>query len=337
MITIKEELIEAKKVFKRVGYALFFCALITLLFEIGISVLFDTLLEKGIDLVNNDWYIWVLTDVPLYCFGFIAFILIIKKTPKEIKEKVKLKFKDLLTYMLMCFPIANVGSLIGTGLSYVLTNNTSVNPLDEYLEGNFVLRIIFMAILAPIFEELVFRKVLIDHTRKYGDQIAILFSGLAFGLFHMNLYQFFYAFALGMFFAYIYTKTSDIKYTIIMHMVFNFVGSVISAYILSLDLSVLETDLESILMSSENINSIIIPMLSIEAYVLAFYIVNVVGVILLVKKRKEFKQGLESSIIPKKLIFKIVYLNSGYILYVVFTTALSLVNLYGIKLSSLFK
>ena len=67
----------------------------------------------------------------------------------------------------------------------------------------------FLVIVGPIFEEWLFRKQLIDHTRKYGEKTAILLSGLAFGLFHMNLFQFFYAFLLGLMFGYVYTRTSS--------------------------------------------------------------------------------------------------------------------------------
>ena len=69
-----------------------------------------------------------------------------------------------------------------------------------------------------------FRKQLIDHTRKYGEKTAILLSGLAFGLFHMNLFQFFYAFLLGVMFGYIYMRTSKLRYSTAMHMIINFNG-----------------------------------------------------------------------------------------------------------------
>ena len=86
--------------------------------------------------------------------------------------------------------------------------------------------VVFLVILGPIFEEWMFRKQLIDHTRKYGEKTAILLSGLAFGLFHMNLFQFFYAFLLGVMFGYIYMRTSKLRYSTAMHMIINFNGAV---------------------------------------------------------------------------------------------------------------
>jgi hypothetical protein len=73
-----------------------------------------------------------------------------------------------------------------------------------------------------------FRKLLIDRTRGYGDTIAILLSGLLFGLFHGNLFQFFYAFLVGMVLAYVYTRTGRYLPCVAMHAAINFMGSVVT-------------------------------------------------------------------------------------------------------------
>lgn len=54
-----------------------------------------------------------------------------------------------------------------------------------------------ISIIGPIFEEILFRKILIDKTIKYGARISIIISALLFGLFHGNVNQFFYAFLMG--------------------------------------------------------------------------------------------------------------------------------------------
>lgn len=55
-----------------------------------------------------------------------------------------------------------------------------------------------MVVMAPICEEILFRKILIDRIRLYGDKAAILVSSVVFGLSHGNFYQFFYAFGIGL-------------------------------------------------------------------------------------------------------------------------------------------
>ena len=51
-----------------------------------------------------------------------------------------------------------------------------------------------------------------------------------FGLFHLNLFQFFYAFGLGLMFGYVYMRTSQLRYSIVMHMIINFNGSVLAPW-----------------------------------------------------------------------------------------------------------
>lgn len=91
-----------------------------------------------------------------------------------------------------------------------------------------------MVIVAPIMEELIFRKVLVDRTIRYGQGAAVALSGLMFGLFHGNLNQFAYAVILGVFFAFIYIKTGDIRITMGLHALMNFMGSVVAGGLLKM-------------------------------------------------------------------------------------------------------
>ena len=74
---------------------------------------------------------------------------------------------------------------------------------------------------APVFEELIFRKLLLDRLRPFGDRCAILLCGVAFGLYHVNLGQFFYAAALGMVLAGIVLKTGKIWHSMVCHAALN--------------------------------------------------------------------------------------------------------------------
>ena len=47
----------------------------------------------------------------------------------------------------------------------------------------------------------------------------------------MNLFQFFYAFGIGLIFAYIYIKSRKIGYSIVFHMIINFMGSVVAVQV----------------------------------------------------------------------------------------------------------
>lgn len=94
--------------------------------------------------------------------------------------------------------LANLlGTLVTMILGIVKGSMVSNNLLQIVTSNHIWANIIVVGILAPIIEEYVFRKLLIDRTIKYGEGIAVLTSALMFALFHGNLNQFAYAFVLG--------------------------------------------------------------------------------------------------------------------------------------------
>ncbi len=127
-----------------------------------------------------------------------------------------------------CFGLTFLGSILGTVVDEFaagLLGTAASNPVAETTSAIPLWAILlFMVILAPIFEEIFFRRVVIDRLRRYGDVPAIIFSGIAFGLIHGNFSQFFYATFLGMLFAAIYIHTGKLAHTIFLHMVVNFMG-----------------------------------------------------------------------------------------------------------------
>ncbi len=110
------------------------------------------------------------------------------------------------------------------------------NPVEELVvNSNMWLNILYVSILGPLVEEIIFRKILLDKVKRFGDLPAILFTGIAFGLFHMNLSQFFYATVLGVIFAYITIRTNTVLYSVILHMMVNFMGGAMPLLLLLLD------------------------------------------------------------------------------------------------------
>lgn len=77
--------------------------------------------------------------------------------------------------------------------------------------------IIQLAILPAIFEELLFRGIMLDGAKKYGAKFAIIFTSLAFGLFHSNPEQILGATLMGMVFSFITLRTGDIRVAMLLH------------------------------------------------------------------------------------------------------------------------
>ncbi len=133
-----------------------------------------------------------------------------------------------LRSLFMVFPIAVLLGNLSNFLASEMTSGEAENGINVFLSGESPLAMLMVAVLAPVFEELVFRKLIIDRTRRYGEMTAILYSSLAFGLFHCNLYQIFYAFAIGIVLGYVYVRTGNVLLTIIIHLVVNATSSILA-------------------------------------------------------------------------------------------------------------
>lgn len=223
----------AKKTFGLIGWGFFaFVVVSTITQQLSVSI-FYMLNRVGGGLSGLTTYL--ISFLPLYLIAFPVLLLIIGKLPKDETGKKDIDILTLIKCFCMCITIMYIGNVIGTGLSSVIGGffgKTSNNSLAEIIMNTDMTgTVIFVVILGPIMEEIVFRKILIDRTVKYGERNAMFISALLFGLFHMNLFQFFYAFGIGLIFAYIYIKSRKIGYSIVFHMIINFMGSVVAVQV----------------------------------------------------------------------------------------------------------
>lgn len=101
--------------------------------------------------------------------------------------------------------------------------------LDDQIS---ILMVICSVIFAPFCEELVFRGVTMHQAKKcLPFWAANLLQALLFGIFHMNMIQGIYAFCLGLVLGYVCNRGGSIYYSILLHMLFNFWGTVLSGLI----------------------------------------------------------------------------------------------------------
>lgn len=212
----------AKKTYSKIGlsYTLWYFAY--LLIMLVCFVVYNML--YGIDNMNGNTQMIINYAIRL---GFLypAMYLAIRKLPKFDIQKGKLGIGGFLasiciTYAIMF--ILNLGGIMLNNYIGRLTGHGQVNPLLDAIDSmSPVVMVLLVVIAAPICEELLFRKFIIDRVVNYGEVTAMLLSGLMFGLYHGNLAQFCYATGLGIFFAFIYIRTGKIHYTICLHMIVN--------------------------------------------------------------------------------------------------------------------
>ncbi len=106
-------------------------------------------------------------------------------------------------------------------------------PVPEILKAEFeklgnytgVAAFFMMVIAAPIFEELIYRGIILDGLlKRYSAFTAILVSSILFGLIHLNPWQFVAGFIFGIFAGWIYYRTRNLTLTMILHAITNLVG-----------------------------------------------------------------------------------------------------------------
>lgn len=226
---------EARNQFSRVGLAYLAGSLLIY----GVQFLTAAGLQAWAPRVTDEYNLYFLAVMlPMYAVSMPLMGLVIKRIPGQEIKKREMTAGQLGICFLMCYGLMFAGNLFGNLVTMIIgfAKGSGVgNPIVEVLSDlNPWLGFFVTVLLAPVAEELLFRKLLADRTVRYGEGCAVLLSGLMFGLFHGNFNQFAYAFLIGVFFAYIYVKTGNVKYTIILHMALNFMGSTLSLLMMRL-------------------------------------------------------------------------------------------------------
>ena len=298
---------ESKKVFSRIGISLF---IITIVVNLVQGIMCKVIHGVAPGFEESSWYLYSTIIVGFYLVGAPLFYLLVKKLPvPEKKEKKPLKIYQILCLLVMCLGSMYVFNMIGVLINYIcgmLIGNTNLNPLNSAIGSLDLLpTAIIVGIASPIVEELVFRKVLLDRLRNYGDVIAILVSGLCFGFYHGNIAQFLYATVLGFIFAYVVIRTEDIRYSILLHICINMLGSVILPQV---------------------VNMGTIATMCIGFAVMALIGLAIIFFILAVAMKKlKFEKGS----IRLEKPFQTVWLNAGMILYILICLALFVIVLFS--------
>ncbi|MGN0348780.1 MAG: lysostaphin resistance A-like protein [Roseburia sp.] len=258
--------------------------------------------------------------LPMYVIALPIMTLLIRTIPSSPLEKHKMSVLQWIIALLMCFALMSVSNMIGQFITNIiaLLKGSVVDNVVLQVTSNISLPTSFllMVILAPIWEEIIFRKLLIDRTAIYGEGVSILLSGLLFGLFHGNLNQFAYAFSLGAFWGFLYVKTGKIIYSILLHMAVNFQGSVISMLVLkSLNLETLYAIMENPSLDNSALLPYLPGLVVCLFYMLVFFAIVIAGIVLLLVNIKKFTLKSGNIVIPKGKIFSTVLLNIGMILF----------------------
>lgn len=327
-----EETREVKRHFSKMGWV--YCVFSVLM--LGIQTLTFAIVNASKPEWAESMNIRLLLSLfPFYIIGVPTTIFLLKKfVPAEAPGKHKIKFGHFLLAIIMTmslFFIMNIAGNVLTGIISVFKPSKVDNAiLDVVLSVNPFLNMFCTVLCAPIIEEYIFRKMLIDRTLRYGEGAAIVISGLMFGLFHGNLNQFMYTFTVGTFWAFIYSKTGKIHYTMILHAILNLMSGVIAPALLN------GLNLEAYMAAaasgdpnqlSQTIMAALPQWIAYVLYMFVYFVMAITGIVLFAVYRKKLASPVTETEVPKGKRFKTFILNAGMLVYIVFWTVLLIIQL----------
>ncbi len=243
---------------KKVGYFFFafvpFLAvqaiqIVALCFMIGSSVITESLVGHSLfpsrsisDRLNT---LWLTTDFNMMIMLLYSIITIIIFSMwyyagfgGNFLPSPKKTFHPLMILgILFLVPGAQfAANYIVMGISFVRPD--WISQYEQLFEASgittvTVITFIYSVITGPICEELIFRGMTMNAFKKaIPFWAANIMQAILFGIFHMNWVQGIYAFALGLLLGYVCEKGNSIYYSIGLHILFNFWGTVVSQFLI---------------------------------------------------------------------------------------------------------
>lgn len=319
-----------KKHFSKLGLMFFLGTLIVYGVQYGAAAIAGMI---NPELLSDTASTLLITMLPMYLIALPLMALLIRTVPASHIEPKKMPVGQWLIAFLMCYGAMYISNFLGNFLTQIIgalkgspVTNTA---LEVATSSNLLVNFFIMVICAPIAEELIFRKMLVDRTVRYGEGVAIVFSGLMFGLFHGNLNQFAYAFTIGVCFGFIYVKTGKVIYSILLHMVINFMGSILSVLVLRfVGDGFIEAISDPTLLMSYMLEHF--PRVALY-FMYAFLLLGIAfaGIILFAVNAKKIHLLPGEVTIPKGERFSTTILNVGMGLFIIFWIVMIIVQLFS--------
>ena len=322
---------EAKKRFSSIAGIVVLCIIVTTVMTFALSYV-STLLFSKQQLKDNALTANVIINlIAQYLISYTMVFILMKRIKPEKTDIRPMKTGQVIKAWLCCMAITYAGNLIGTALSSTLSRGQSQNMLASLAQAMNPLAIVLTVLIAPIFEELIFRKCILDRTAVYGEKTALLFSSICFALIHGNLYQLFYAFGLGMIFGYIYLRSGKVIYSIVMHIIVNFIGMVVSVLVVSrIDMDKLKEMSESEERSVQLLQEMMPGLIIYFSYLVIYMSIVVAGVVILIKRLNDKKNPLfqqkEKELLPGS-VPRIILKNAGMIALIVVSVISMVISL----------
>lgn len=226
---------------KTVLFYLFSMYLLPIVVSISIGISFAIVEEiTGIEydifalsklISNSKVYIYLFTYIVMTTYIFKKYKVIYYDAFKKIKKLNLIKKSVLLSVLVWGIKAATMNILEMFGAK--MPHNQIL--IQDLATNNFLIITIMLTIMAPFIEEIIFRHIIQNSTKRFGNIISILISSTIFSLMHYsggNMIPIINYFVSGLCFGIIYNRTKNISIVLIVHAVNNFINFMILYYYL---------------------------------------------------------------------------------------------------------
>ena len=279
---------DLRRTYNRCGWVLFAYTALGFVLVRLLDVLIVGAGDAALEFVGKYLLIYnaILVAIPTAAAAFF-----LRSLPKSAPERKKISVKGFGAVVLIAFGVSYVGNIVSRfliNLVYAFSGIAIGDRVSAAISAVEPWQVILCTVLlAPIMEEFLFRKLLIDRLYRHGELLAILVSAAFFGLFHQNVYQIAGAVGAGLVLGYLYCKTGSYLAVTLLHMIYNLIG-VIPAFLTARlaeysgmtaeELAALPPELAA------DYNSALAALLAYSGVVMA---INIVGIVLIIVFRKK--------------------------------------------------
>lgn len=169
----------------------------------------------------------------IYILGILFFTYI---SDKNILKKEYYKARNAFDFKKMSFVLVGYVMIEAITLLFVRPFMQMYNV--GFAIENEMIMFIYLLLIAPILEELIFRGVILNKLSPFGKVFAIFTTSLLFGLVHFNLVQLIRGFMLGCLLAYLALEFS-LKWSIFFHIFVNGMSLLLSFLVKNVEMNLI--------------------------------------------------------------------------------------------------
>lgn len=111
---------------------------------------------------------------------------------------------------------------------WIALGNKVTGMSFEQISSHLIFYMLLLLVFNPVFEEILFRKLVLERLRTMGDRNAIIVCAISFAFPHvisLGVPQMFYTFVLGLVWSYITVKSGKLLPAIVLHAFSNLYGT----------------------------------------------------------------------------------------------------------------